>query len=167
MCAVLAVAAALTTASNCLGESVMPGSTGAQMTPARMPASRKLRSAPNRKSGRGARGSSIRASSASVVVTVRLTEILLRCAISISRSISRTTIADFVTIPSSSPECLAISCKIARVILSFRSIGCFRKISCSACAQNNLELRCYDNQVSRKIVPRSMAITRLLPMFRT
>ena len=59
--------------------SLMPGRSGEHRTPAVRPASRSLRTAAKRRSGRGARGSSLRASAASAVVMVMWrTRVLLR-----------------------------------------------------------------------------------------
>ena len=56
----------------------MPGSSGELRMPVRMPACRSRRTVANRRSGRGARGSSLRASSASGVVMVMCTTSVLR-----------------------------------------------------------------------------------------
>src|SRR5260370_33933573 len=112
-----ASAAARTTASNCRGESVIPGSTGAQITPARTPASRNCFKAWRRKSGRGALGSSTLASSASVVVTVTLTDIQFL------REITRAILQEFAR--HSGLE-LGIVTKSAMVV---RDIGLLREIS--------------------------------------
>ena len=68
-----ALASARTSASRSRGESVMPGRTGAQITPAAMPAWFSFRTASRRRSGRGARGSRMRASSTFRVVIVTFT----------------------------------------------------------------------------------------------
>src|SRR5271169_1533042 len=94
---------ARTTASSAAGESVIPGNTGAQITPALIPAAASWRTAPRRRSGRGARGSRILASSVFSVVIVRLTKSELCSAIRRSNSTSRKMRSDFVTIPISSP----------------------------------------------------------------
>lgn len=65
-----ASAAARTTLSKSLGESVIPGRTGAQFTLVGIPAAISFCSALRRQSGRGARGSSMRARLAFVVVMV-------------------------------------------------------------------------------------------------
>src|SRR5580765_5619189 len=65
-----AAAAACTTLSNSLGESVMPGSTGAQFTLVLIPAAASFSTVLKRRSGRGARGSRMRARFVFVVVIV-------------------------------------------------------------------------------------------------
>ena len=66
-----AAAARTATASIEATLSLIPGRSGQQRTPALRPAMQSLRSAAKRRSGRGARGSSLRANAASVVVMVR------------------------------------------------------------------------------------------------
>ena len=65
-----AAAADRTTLSKSFGESVMPGKMGAQFTLVEIPAATSFFTAAKRKSGRGARGSSMRARSVFVVVMV-------------------------------------------------------------------------------------------------
>jgi hypothetical protein len=60
-------------ASSARGVSVIPGISGEHNTPTFNPAARNRSTVRNRKSGRGARGSRIRASFASGVVIVRCT----------------------------------------------------------------------------------------------
>ena len=62
--------------SNAASESVIPGNTGQQRIPTFMPAARSSLTAWKRKSGCGARGSSVRASSASGVVIVMYNELV-------------------------------------------------------------------------------------------
>ena len=118
-----ASAAAFTSASRLLGESVIPGSTGAIATPARNPTSLNFRTASSRRSGRGARGSSKRASSTSVVVTVRLIESSFCWAIFRKRSMSRKIMFDLVMMLTSNPECSESSSRMERVIPKRRSAG--------------------------------------------
>src|SRR5208283_5065853 len=81
------------------------------------------RTASSRRSGRGARGSSLRASSASTVVTVTFTKIRLCVPTRRRISASRVTRFDLVTIPISKPECSASSSRMARVTSKRRADG--------------------------------------------
>src|SRR5579864_9731214 len=65
-----AAAAAWTTLPRSCGESVIPGKIGAQFTLVEIPAAESFLTALKRKSGRGARGSRMRARSVFVVVIV-------------------------------------------------------------------------------------------------
>src|SRR5258707_14155367 len=82
--------AAAATASDSPSRSVIPGTSGQADTPAASPASRNCFTAANRKSGRGARGSSNRASLGRSVVTVMLSDNSDRSAIFLNKSMSRT-----------------------------------------------------------------------------
>ena len=83
--------------------SVRYGSTGIMKSRVATPASASRCIAARRRSGRGARGSSSRASSVSVVVTEKLTESSDRSAIARRRSRSRVTSVPLVVIESLIP----------------------------------------------------------------
>ena len=76
-----------------------------------------------RRSGRGARGSSSRASFAFIVVTVSATVSLCRRAISVSRSMSRAISVDLLTMPRLNPLVFANTSSSERVIFCLRSMG--------------------------------------------
>ncbi len=115
--------------SSALGVSVMPGISGEHRIPTRNPASRSLSTVRNRKSGRGARGSRIRASFASGVVIVRCSVSRFLLAISTSRSMSRSISVDFVTIPDRSPCRSANTSSKLRVTCASRSIGWYGSVA--------------------------------------
>ncbi len=86
-----------------ISESFSAGITGATITVVGMPASDNCRSASSRFGGVEARGSMVRASFGSSVVTESATLARLRFAIRARMSISRVTSADLVTMPTGMP----------------------------------------------------------------
>jgi hypothetical protein len=101
---------------------VIAGMIGAVITPARMPASRSLAIASMRFSGWEARGSSLRASSPSRVVTDSATDTARFSASRRRMSMSRSTRAFLVMTPTGQRASASTS-RQPRVISSFFSIG--------------------------------------------
>ena len=87
------------------------------------PARASSRMAPKRRSGRGARGSSLRASAGSVVVIDRLTVTSEAAPISRRRSASRVTSVDLVVIDRLSPGTSRAASRTRRVTSNFASAG--------------------------------------------
>ena len=97
-------------------------STGATIVEVGMPALTSCRSASSRRGGVEARGSMVRASSASSVVTEIATLTRLRLAMRARISRSRSTSADLVTMPTGWPARSSTS-RMPRMICGARSIG--------------------------------------------
>ncbi len=105
----------------------MMGMTGAMSVPTGTPASASPRMAPSRAAGDAARGSSTRFSAASIDVSDTITCTRSCCAICVSRSRSRSTSADFVTMDTG---CLASSntSRMERVTRRRRSTGWYGSV---------------------------------------
>ena len=102
--------------------SVSPGMIGATITEVGMPASVNCRIASSRLVGVAARGSMVRARCRSSVVTDSATLASPRSAIRDRMSMSRTTSADLVTMPTGWP-CASSTSSISRMIRYCFSIG--------------------------------------------
>ena len=87
------------------------------------PASASSFMAAKRRSGRGARGSSRRASAASTVVMERFTVTSVAAEISLSRAASRVTSVDLVVIDSCSPGTTRAASRTRRVTSNLASAG--------------------------------------------
>ena len=102
--------------------SLIAGMIGATITVVGTPAADSCRSASSRRAGVAARGSMVRASFGSSVVTDSATLARLRSAMRARMSRSRSTSADLVTMPTGWPARSSTS-RIRRITWYLRSIG--------------------------------------------